>query len=85
MGGENLILLRFATIFLFDVYFISRSSLLERLRVGDSSGTETENGKGSDADADVHLKKSSTKVVDVKEVMRVDSILAGIMRKVMNL
>lgn len=82
-----MILLCFATIFLFDFYFISRSSLLERLRVGDSSGTETENGKaGSEADAaDVQLKKSSTKVVDVKEVMRVDTILTGIMRKVMNL
>lgn len=71
---------------MFDVYFISRSKLLERLRVGDFSGTETENGKaGSEADADVQLKKSSTKVVDVKEVMRVDTILTGIMRKVMNL
>lgn len=50
------------------------------------SGVETENGKaGSEADVDVQLKKSSAKAVDVKEVMRVDSILAGIMRKVMNL
>jgi len=52
----------------------------------DSAGSETENGKAApESDADVQLKKSASKVVDVKEVMRVDSILAGIMRKVMNL
>ena len=32
----------------------------------------------------MQLKQSTTKVVDVKEVLRVDSILAGIMRKVIS-
>lgn len=56
------------------------------MKVGHFSGTEAESGKtGSEADAEVQLKKSSAKAIDVKEAMRVDSILAGIMRKVVNL
>ena len=44
---------------------------------------ESENGKaGAKAAADVSTKKSTEKTVDVKETMRIDSILAGIMRKV---
>lgn len=44
---------------------------------------ETENGKQPDTDAvEVQLKKASTKAVDLKEVMRVDTILHGVMRKV---
>ncbi|XP_073391384.1 uncharacterized protein [Physcomitrium patens] len=51
------------------------------VRVGVFTGTDSETGKaGGDADAaDVQLKKPTTKVVDVKEVMHVDSILAGVM------
>lgn len=56
--------------------FAQASTKLEKI------GAETENGKPvSEVDADVQLKKSTAKVVDVKEVLRVDSILAGIMRK----
>jgi mediator of RNA polymerase II transcription subunit 6 len=55
--------------------FALASAKLEKI------GNETEDGK-PDADAvEVQLKKASTKAVDVKEVMRVDSILAGVMRK----
>lgn len=44
---------------------------------------DNESGKpGGKAAADESNKKKSEKPVDVKEVLRVDSILAGIMRKV---
>lgn len=53
----------------------------------DYPGTDNENEKvvGEADPADVQVKQSTTKFVDMKEVMRVDSILAGIMRKVMNM
>ncbi len=45
--------------------------------------TEVSNGKtGGKAAVQSAVKKPTDKVVDVKEAMRIDSILAGVLRKV---
>jgi hypothetical protein len=45
--------------------------------------TEVSNGKtGGKAAVQSVVKKPTDKVVDVKEAMRIDSILAGVLRKV---